>query len=312
MKSVDTPLLTICIPIYNRLEYLDRMLDRFLEDKDLFQEKIYLFISDNCSAQDLESCCLKYKELGLNLDYSRNSSNLGADGNFLKCFKQAKGQYGWLLGSDDIPVKGFLSKLVEFLSHNDCGLVYLDMEPNCSEIKHYTDKAVFFSTINLGITFMSSNIFCTQSVGHIELEPFHSTYLIQVPQYIEAGCMKDDNVIVKWGQIFEKDTDAANNGGYNFYQVFVENLFSIYQVFIDNRKFGKNVLNAVKKAEFRAFILPYSEHILRNLKTTKFKYQNGFKITFKHYGFHLYAYCDLFLYVKKRICEAVARKFKKN
>ena len=312
MTPAATPLLAICIPIYNRLEYLDRMLDRFLEDKDLFQDTIYLFISDNCSTQDLKSCCLKYKELGLNLIYSRNSSNIGADGNFQKCFKQAKGKYAWLLGSDDVPVKGLLRKLVDFLSHKDYGLVYLDTSPNCSEIKCYADKATFFSEINLGITFISANIFCTSSVGHIELEPFNSTYLIQVPQYIEAGCMKANNAIVKWGQAFEKDNDAMNNGGYNFYQVFVENLFSIYQVFIDNHKFEKKVLEAVKKAEYRTFILPYSEYILRNLKTANYKYQNGFKIIFKHYGFHLYAYCELFLYLKKRICEAVARKIKKT
>ena len=43
------PLLSLCIPIYNRLEYLKRMLERFLEDKILFEETIDLLISDNCS-----------------------------------------------------------------------------------------------------------------------------------------------------------------------------------------------------------------------------------------------------------------------
>ena len=36
----DTPILSICIPIYNRLSYLEKMLSRFFEDKDLFDEEI--------------------------------------------------------------------------------------------------------------------------------------------------------------------------------------------------------------------------------------------------------------------------------
>ena len=38
----NSPILFLCIPIYNRLEYLEKMLERFLEDKDLFQKYIYL------------------------------------------------------------------------------------------------------------------------------------------------------------------------------------------------------------------------------------------------------------------------------
>lgn len=62
----NSPILFLCIPIYNRLEYLEKMLERFLEDKDLFQKYIYLYISDNCSSQNLASCCDKYKLKGLN------------------------------------------------------------------------------------------------------------------------------------------------------------------------------------------------------------------------------------------------------
>lgn len=103
----NQPLLSICIPIYNRLSYLEKMLSRFLEDKDLFQTEIDLMISDNASQDDLKSCIDKYEKLGLNIRYNRNETNLGPDGNFLYCFNHVSGRYCWLLGSDDIPVEGF-------------------------------------------------------------------------------------------------------------------------------------------------------------------------------------------------------------
>lgn len=308
----NSPILFLCIPIYNRLEYLEKMLERFLEDKDIFQKYIYLYISDNCSSQNLASCCDKYKLKGLNLEYSRNDENIGADGNFLKCFKNAKGKFTWLLGSDDIPVRGFMRKLLELLSNNDFGLVYLDSTPNCSEVKVVTDKKELFSEINLGITFMSANIISTQSIGKIKLEPYMKTNLIQVPQYIEAGCSKELNAMVRWGEIFEKDTDALNKGGYNFYQVFVENLFSIFQSFVDGKKLDKAVLNAVKKKEYKSFVLQYSEHILRNRKSTKFKYENGFRIMLKHYGICLYAYTELAIYCFERLFGTIGRKLKND
>lgn len=121
----NQPLLSICIPIYNRLSCLEKMLSRFLEDQELFQNKIDLLISDNASQDDLKSCVDKYKKLGLKIRYNRNESNLGPDGNFLYCFNHVLGHYCWLLGSDDVPVEGFLRKLVGYLEENEYGLFHI-------------------------------------------------------------------------------------------------------------------------------------------------------------------------------------------
>ena len=37
---MSQPVLSLCIPIYNRQDFLDKMLVRFLEDQDLFETKI--------------------------------------------------------------------------------------------------------------------------------------------------------------------------------------------------------------------------------------------------------------------------------
>ena len=74
------PLLSLCIPIYYRQAYQERQLARMSEDKDLFEEKIRLFISDNCLTDDLQTCCEKYQQKGLKLICHRNETNLGPDG----------------------------------------------------------------------------------------------------------------------------------------------------------------------------------------------------------------------------------------
>ena len=135
-QIIEQPLLSLCIPIYNRLVFLERQLARMLEDKDLFENQIQLIISDNCSTDNLQACCEKYQQQGLKLLYHRNESNIGPDGNFDWCFHHADGRYVWLLGSDDIPVKGLLEKVIGLL-YADYGLIHLSMRKLSQEISLY-------------------------------------------------------------------------------------------------------------------------------------------------------------------------------
>ena len=85
------PLLSVCIPIYNRSSFLKRILERFLEEKSFFQDDVELFVSDNCSPENLGEICKLYQERGLNLQYHRNDDNMGMDGNFATCFRKENG-----------------------------------------------------------------------------------------------------------------------------------------------------------------------------------------------------------------------------
>ena len=62
------PILSLCIPIYNRQDYLQRQLERFLEDRDLFVEDIHLFISDmHSDIRVLVSCLRTCKQINQDL-----------------------------------------------------------------------------------------------------------------------------------------------------------------------------------------------------------------------------------------------------
>ena len=92
----NQPVLSICIPIYNRTEFLKRQFEQFLSCRELFENKVQLYISDNCSEEDLAAIASEYSNLGLVLEYSRNDENIGPDSNFVKCFNNARGEYVWL------------------------------------------------------------------------------------------------------------------------------------------------------------------------------------------------------------------------
>ena len=191
------PLLSICIPIYNRAFFLDQTLGVFLQEKELFNNDVQLFISDNCSTEDLWLICKKYQDLGLNLQYHRNDENIGMDGNFTICFNKAIGKYVLLLGSDDIPLPGFVKMIVGFLSEDDYGLVHLKIHKNNNAVlTKYQDHDSFMKDVNYWITFISANVVSSKYVKDIEWARFEKSMICQVPLYMEASCRSENNDIL--------------------------------------------------------------------------------------------------------------------
>lgn len=289
-QVTQQPLLSICIPIYNRLSFLERQLNRMLEDKELFEEQIQLIISDNCSTDDLKSCCEKYQQHGLTLTYHRNETNLGPDGNFDWCFHHVDGKYVWLLGSDDIPMKGLLREILEVLEGVGYGLVHLSITPRNERLRIYRNDNGILADINVWITFMSANIIRTDSVRHFDLKEYMGSYMIQVPAYLNACLSIEDNALLYLGQLFEEDSDAANNGGYNLFKVFVGNLFGIYKEFVDKGVLSEQTYERIKKVEYKVFLVSYIVKLLVLRKRGNFDTNDSWRILWKHYGNKPYAY----------------------
>lgn len=299
-QITEQPLLSLCIPIYNRLSYLERQLTRMLEDKDLFEEQIQLIISDNCSTDDLQSCCEKYQQQGLKLLYHRNETNIGPDGNFDWCFHHAEGKYVWLLGSDDIPVKGLLQKIIGYLNE-DYGLLHLSMRNLSQELSLYHSSDEMAVAVNYWITFMSANIIRTESLKTVDLSEYKRSFMIQVPAYLNACCSYQNNAVLYLPQYFEKETDGANNGGYNLFEVFITNLYAIFDSFVQKGLLSNDAFEKIKRIEYKEFLVSWIVSILI-LKTNKnFKTGGDWKILWKYYGRNPYAYAYLFLYLAKLV-----------
>ena len=104
-QSSGRPLLTIAIPTYNRSGFLAQLLE-ILAPQLAGESRVELIISDNASPDDTPEVVASFREKGLALIYRRNETNIGPDANFLQCFEQARGEYLWLFGDDDIILPG--------------------------------------------------------------------------------------------------------------------------------------------------------------------------------------------------------------
>lgn len=93
--------LSICIPTYNRPKYLENCLNSIVLAKKKKKISFEVCVSDNGSKHNIKKIIKKY-EKKINIKFHRFKRNMGISVNFLKVIRMAKGEYVWMLGSDDM------------------------------------------------------------------------------------------------------------------------------------------------------------------------------------------------------------------
>lgn len=283
------PLLAINIPIYNRGSYLERMLARFLEDKDLFEEKISLYVSDNASDDPLEEIVRKYRAAGLRVAYDRNPENIGGDRNIRKCFLRSGGKYVWVLGSDDIPRPGVVRTILSILESGTYGLLHLNHYGRKSGVEVFTSADAFFATAHVWLTFITGNIVNSGYIGQVDITPYLETSLQQVPLFLAAGYGEERNAML-CQEYLEDGADSINNGGYNLFQVFCDNYLRLMHSAVESGKMTGPVYRNIKKTLFKEFLSYYVFTLLILRKQKNFDRKGAWRILARHYGGCLYSY----------------------
>jgi len=114
---MSEPLLTICIPTFNRAGFLKRMCESIFAnlDSELFNH-LEVCISDNVSTDDTNIIANDFvARYPKNVRYKVNDKNYGAAFNALEVMKIAKGKYLWCIGDDDILIDGAIVYLLKML-----------------------------------------------------------------------------------------------------------------------------------------------------------------------------------------------------
>ena len=101
--------LSICIPTYNRAEFLVQTIESVLAQAT---EETELVISDNASTDDTAEVVRQYQERFPRVIYFRHAENVGRDRNYLNVVEAAHGEYCWLLGDDDPLEEGAVERLL--------------------------------------------------------------------------------------------------------------------------------------------------------------------------------------------------------
>ena len=118
------PLLTICIPAYNRAEFLEPLMQSILNQE--FNDFNILVCEDGSpQRQEISDIVKHYQDsYPKRIHYFENELNLGYDGNIRRLVELASGQYCLFMGNDDLLCEGALQNIADILNRvPDCGVI---------------------------------------------------------------------------------------------------------------------------------------------------------------------------------------------
>jgi len=253
------PLLSICIPTYNRCEILRQVLTSYSKNNE-FDETVELVISDNASTDDTEIICREFANRINNIRYFRNESNI-KDENFSKVISLGTGEYRKLM--------------------NDC--VYLDEDglryiKHCIR-KHLNDRKPLFFTGRFIDTQYKTNEFCVcnnledyikavstwvtcnnlfgtwkEQWSEIKDKSQFSKLQLQQVDWTYQLIVNNSGCIVYNNPVFNTIFVAQSRGGYNWFKIHLCNYYCIMQNYIDKGLISQKTVTQDKLQLFRHFI----------------------------------------------------------
>ena len=112
---INQPLVSILIPTYNRDVLLLRAVKSVITQ---VYPNIEVIICDNCSTDQTEVIITELMKIDSRVSYFKNESNIGPVGNWIKCINHARGEYAYLLFSDDYLADDCIQKHINILHHD--------------------------------------------------------------------------------------------------------------------------------------------------------------------------------------------------
>src|SRR5688572_747573 len=113
MSMID---ISVCIPTFNRKEYLERAIisvQHQLENND------EIIIRDNCSTDGTSEMVKKYTSANSRIKYFRNDTNIGPALNFVEVIESATNEHIYLLTDDDYLLTDALKKVKNFFANSN-------------------------------------------------------------------------------------------------------------------------------------------------------------------------------------------------
>ncbi len=286
MKN-NRPLLSICIPTYNRAEYLRGALENITEDP-AFDEKVEIVISDNASTDNTQEVGEEYSSKFKNVKYYRNSENV-KDANFNLALKRASGKY-LKLSNDTVRYKkealSYMVKTIGVTPEHDALFFYRTV------LFAPTDKQYEVDNIEDSLKYTSYYVgwLCNFGIWHSDLDcldvpkKYTDLQFAQVAWTFEI-IKKHDKTNLCFGDFFYTE-EPTKKGGYNFFKVQESNLLRIFKNYnIKNLSFERE-----KYRLFRYHILPHLYKFVYCKKATGFDLSDAHKTVFRDYWYLPYLY----------------------
>jgi len=261
---MQTPILTINIPTFNRAKYLERCL-KSITDQEYDTNQVQINVYDNASEDSTPLVVQSLIAGGAAVNYFRNEKNIGADRNIGQAYYKAKSKYVWVLGDDDILLPGAISYLLKLLTFKDWGVVFFNFyqfrNDPITEFKPAKDTNTYIYKgdeilryILSNVSFISSNIVNTRFISEKDINLYNDTNLNQIPGILNAIHKSHENLFVSKYYLAQQ---TENSGGFGYFTVFGKNYPRIVTDILGNSKGAKLIIEHIIQKMFPYQVVNY-------------------------------------------------------
>jgi glycosyltransferase involved in cell wall biosynthesis len=269
----NKPILSICIPTYNRAEYLDKSIASIVSQKEFISEDVELVISDNVSTDNTEEVVRKYQKQHKNIFYSKNEENI-SDKNFPMVIGNANGIFRKLCNDTLIFLDGSINYMLSAIKDNidiKPVLFFMNNSNKRRRRQRYTvdnfDSFVKITSIWIG--WIAS--FGLWEDDYVKIEDKYAgceIHLWQAKVLLEIVEKKGEGIIDNV-HLFSIQDLKKKDLSYGLYQVIYKNYLGLYQQYLAKQVLSKNIYKYFRKNLLFDFFLPW----IINFHFTQNKYE---------------------------------------
>jgi abequosyltransferase len=261
------PVLSICIPTYNRASFLVMSLQAVCDQISYsISHLIEIIVVNNASTDSTEQVVRlsfeKYKDL--DFKYFQRDINIGHDNVYL-CTEFAQGDYVLILSDDDVIVKGSIERIIKIIqetpnlkaiSLNLCdlsenGVINTDKQQYpIPKIETDSNKSLAF--LSSYITFISSVVFKRSLINAETVNRFRGNSTIQSIAFAQAIMSEGIHVHLADAMV----AGRVGNAKYNFLKIFTQD-FVQYLDFLQEKGVEASVVGKIRRNNYFFTIIPH-------------------------------------------------------
>jgi len=257
---MNNVLLSICIPTYNRAEYLKITLNSIVSQKMFFENDIVeIIVSDNCSSDNTKEVVDVFvKTFGNKIRYYRNNENI-KDANFETVLSYGKGQFLKLNNDTLAHRNNTLDIIIDSIEKN---IVKRNILFFSNGVLNYNDTIIlndlnsFVKTVSYYSTWIGGFGIWKDDFDLIdEFSRNSNLQLVQVDVLLRI-ISKGSCVFVNDFVMFDSH-NPSNKGGYNIFEVFIQNYLNLLYQHIGEDQIEMTTYKAEKKKLLNEFVFSW-------------------------------------------------------
>jgi len=235
---MSKPILSICIPTYNRAKILQDTIESIVSQEEFRSGKVEIVISDNCSEDSTRSICGEYQNKYTNFLYFRNKENI-RDRNFPTVLARGTGVYRKLSNDTVKYLPGSLKFLTDLLERPEVEknhpVIYYSGRAQGNEIEELHSLSKFLHRVSYWVTWIGGIGIWEEDADKIENSIKDcETHLWQVPFLLERIVEHNQRSLIINKELTMTKPSEHKFYTRQFYEIFYINYLKFIKRFVDS------------------------------------------------------------------------------